>query len=159
MAERIRKVRVATVLIWGSEVGAVSWDNDRGYGTFEYEPAFVRRGLEIAPLTLPLRSGLFSFPALNRDTFYGLPGMLADALPDSFGNRIIDLWLARQGRAPGDFTPVERLCYMGARCMGALEFKPTIGTQARKTEPIEVSELTQLAADILRQVSVPESVL
>lgn len=151
MAERIRKVRVATVLIWGSEVGAVSWDNDRGYGTFEYEPAFVRRGLEIAQLTLPLRSGLFSFPALNRDTFHGLPGMLADALPDSFGNRIIDLWLARQGRAPGDFTPVERLCYMGARGMGALEFKPTIGTQARKTEPIEVSELTQLAADILRR--------
>ena len=150
MAERIRKVRAATVLLWGHVVGAVAWDNDRGYGTFEYDAAFVRRGLEIAPLTLPLRNGLFSFPALNRNTFHGLPGMLADALPDSFGNRIIDLWLARQGRTPGDFTPVERLCYMGARGMGALEFKPAIGTQARKTEPIEVSELTKLAADILR---------
>ena len=150
MAERIRKVRAATVLLWGHEVGAVAWDNDRGYGTFEYEPAFLRRGLEIAPLTLPLRNGLFSFPALNRNTFHGLPGMLADALPDSFGNRIIDLWLARQGRTPGDFTPVERLCYIGARGMGALEFKPGIGTQVRKTEPLDVSELTQLAADILQ---------
>lgn len=150
MADRIRKVRAATVLLWGCEVGAVAWDNDRGYATFEYEPAFVRRGPEIAPLTLPLRGGLFSFPALSRDTFHGLPGLLADALPDSFGNRIIDLWLARQGRAPADFTPVERLCYMGARAMGALEFKPAIGPRVSKSEPIEVSELTQLAADILR---------
>ncbi len=76
--------------------------------------------------------------------------MLADALPDRFGNRIIDLWLARQGRTPKDFTPVERLCYLGARGMGALEFKPAIGPQARKAVPIEVSELTELAADILR---------
>jgi serine/threonine-protein kinase HipA len=150
MAERTRKVRAATVLLWGHVVGAVAWDNDRGYGTFEYDPAFVRRGLEIAPLTLPLRNGLFSFPTLNHKTFHGLPGMLADALPDSFGNRIIDLWLARQGRTPGDFTPVERLCYMGARGMGALEFKPAIGAQVKKTEPIDVSELTKLAADILR---------
>jgi serine/threonine-protein kinase HipA len=127
----------------------VAWDNDRGLGNFEYEPAFVRRGLEIAPLSLPLRSGVFSFPALNRNTFHGLPGLLADALPDRFGNRIIDLWLARQGRTPKDFTPVERLCYMGTRGMGALEFKPVLGPRARKAVPIEVSELTQLAADIL----------
>lgn len=150
MAQRMKKVRAATVLLWGSEVGAVAWDNGRGYGIFEYEPAFVQRGLEIAPMTLPLRNGLFSFPALNRVTFHGLPGLLADALPDSFGNRIIDLWLARQGRTPSDFTPVERLCYMGARSMGALEFKPAIGAQTRKSEPIEVSELTKLATDILR---------
>ncbi|MDP3285759.1 MAG: type II toxin-antitoxin system HipA family toxin [Desulfobacterales bacterium] len=150
MPGRIRKVRAATVLLWEREVGAVAWDDERGCGIFEYEPAFVRRGMEISPLTLPLRGGLFSFPALNRETFHGLPGMLADALPDSFGNRIIDLWLARQGRAPADFTPVERLCYMGARGMGALEFKPSIGTRVRKSEPIEISELTQLAADILR---------
>jgi serine/threonine-protein kinase HipA len=150
MPGRIRKVRAATVLLWGREVGAVAWDYDRGCGIFEYEPAFVRSGTEISPLTLLLRGGLFSFPALNRETFHGLPGMLADALPDSFGNRIIDLWLARQGRTAEDFTPVERLCYMGTRGMGALEFKPSIGTRVRKSEPIEISELTQLAADILR---------
>jgi serine/threonine-protein kinase HipA len=150
MVERTRRVHVATVILWERQVGAVAWDYDRGFGNFEYDPAFVRGGLEIAPLVLPLRSGIFSFPALKRATFYRLPGLLADALPDRFGNRIIDLWLARQGRTPNDFTPVERLCYMGTRGMGALEFKPAIGPRARKAVPLEVSELTQLAADILR---------
>ncbi len=144
---------MATVLLWGHEVGAIAWDHGRGYGTFEYHPAFVRRGLEIAPLAMPLRAGTFSFPALNRDTFRGLPGLLADSLPDSFGNRIIDIWLARQGRAPADFNPVERLCYMGMRGMGALEFKPAIGSRVRKAEPIEVADLTQLASDILQERS------
>jgi len=150
MAERTRNVKVATVALWGRKVGAVAWDNDRGYGSFEYEPSFVGGMLEIAPLTMPLQGGVFSFPTLNHDTFHGLPGLLADSLPDTFGNNMIDIWLARQGRSPQEFTPVERLCYMGVRGMGALEFKPEIGRHARTSEPIEVSELTQLAADILR---------
>jgi serine/threonine-protein kinase HipA len=100
-----------------------------------------------------LRPGIFSFSALNRETFHGLPGLLADSLPDRFGNRLIDLWLTRQGRAPSDFTPVERLCYMSTRGMGALEFKPAIGPAPGKSVPIEVAELTQLAADILSHQS------
>jgi serine/threonine-protein kinase HipA len=99
---------------------------------------------------MPLGSGIFDFPALNRETFHGLPGLLADSLPDRYGNRLIDVWLERQGRAPGDFTPVERLCYMSTRGMGALEFKPALGPAMGKSVPIEVAELTQLAADILR---------
>ena len=149
MAARIRKVQVANVVLWGHNVGALAWDRDMGF--FEYDPAFIRRELNISPLVLPLRTGVFSFPALKRETFRGLPGLLADALPDRFGNRIIDLWLARHGRTPDDFTPLERLCYVGFRGMGALEFKPAIGPRTSKAVPIEVSELTQLASDILRQ--------
>jgi serine/threonine-protein kinase HipA len=149
MPARLRKVTVATVRLWGRDVGAVAWDEQRGVGNFEYDPAFVKQGLPIAPLTMPVRSGIFSFPALNRETFHGLPGLLADSLPDRFGNRLIDLWLTRQGRVPGDFTPVERLCYMSTRGMGALEFKPVIGPTLGKSVPIEVAELTQLAANIL----------
>ena len=149
MAARIRKVAVATVRLWGRDVGAVAWDEQRGIANFEYQPAFVKQGLPIAPLTMPLGPGIFSFPTLNRETFHGLPGLLADSLPDRFGNRLIDLWLARQGRAPGDFTPVERLCYMSTRGMGALEFKPALGPAPGKSVPVEVSELTRLAADIL----------
>lgn len=145
-----RKVDVATIRLWNQDVGAVAWNEARGVGEFEYEPSFLRRNLNIAPLTMPLRAGVFSFPALNRDTFHGLPGLLADALPDRFGNRIIEAWLARQGRAVNDFTPVERLCYMGIRGMGALEFRPPIGPQAEKAIPVEVSELTQFVAEILR---------
>ena len=149
MAARIRKVTVATVRLWGRDVGAVAWDEPRGVGNFEYDPAFVKQGHAVAPLTMPLRPGIFSFPTLNRETFHGLPGLLADSLPDRFGNRLIDLWLTRQGRAPADFTPVERLCYMNTRGMGALEFKPALGPAPGKSVPVEVSELTQLAADIL----------
>ena len=147
---RVRRIDVAMVRLWDRDVGAVAWNVERGVGEFEYDPAFIRQGLEIAPLTLPLREGVASFPALNRDTFNGLPGLLADALPDRFGNRIIDAWLARQGRSASDFTPVERLCYMGVRGMGALEFKPAIGPRAVKAVPIEVAELTQLVADIFK---------
>jgi serine/threonine-protein kinase HipA len=143
-------VDVATVRLWDRDVGAVAWNAERDVGEFEYDPTFLRRGNDIAPLTLPLRAGIFSFPALKRETFHGLPGLLADALPDRFGNRIIDAWLAQQGRSSADFTPVERLCYMGVRGMGALEFKPAIGRRATKAVPIEVDELTKLVADIFR---------
>ena len=145
-----RKVEVALVRLWEQDVGAVAWNDARGVAEFEYEPSFLRRSLNLAPLTLPLRAGVFSFPALRRETFHGLPGLLADALPDRFGNRIIETWLARQGRTAADFTPVERLCYMGTRGMGALEFRPSIGPRAEKAVPLEVSELTNIVAEILR---------
>jgi serine/threonine-protein kinase HipA len=151
MAKSSKKVQVATVLLWERTVGAVAWDDTQNVARFEYDPAFIRRGLNISPLLLPLQNGVFSFPSLNPNTFQGLPGLLADVLPDRFGNRIIDVWLARQGRASDDFSPVERLCYMGMRGMGALEFKPALGPQARKAVPLEVSELTQLASNILSQ--------
>ena len=147
---RNRRVDVATVRLWDLPVGAVAWDPERGIGTFEYDPAFVRQGIDVAPLAMPLRSGVLSFPELNRETYHGLPGLLADSLPDRFGNRIIDAWLARQGRNSSYFTPVERLCYMGVRGMGALEFKPAIGPQASTSTPIEVAELTQLVKEIFR---------
>ncbi len=147
---RTHRVDVATVRLWDRDVGAVAWNAERGMGEFEYDPGFVRQGPPIAPLTMPLRTGIFSFPALKRETFHGLPGLLADALPDRFGNRIIDAWLAKQGRSSAGFTPVERLCYMGVRGMGALEFKPAIGLKATKAVPIEVDELTKLVADIFR---------
>lgn len=145
-----RRTTVAMVRLWDHDMGAVAWNADRGIGEFEFDPAFIRWNLDPAPLTMPPRAGVFSFPALNHETYHGLPGLLADALPDRFGNRIVDVWLARQGRNPGDFTPVERLCYMGVRSMGALEFEPAIGPRAEKSTPIEVSELTQLVGEILR---------
>lgn len=149
---KVRKVRTATVQLWGKEVGVVAWDEDRGIGRFEYTPDFVRDGYEIAPIMMPLNEGqIYSFPALNIETYLGLPGLLADALPDRYGKACIDIWLRRQGRDVDDFSPIERLCYMGTRGMGALEFKPAIGPQARKAIPIEISELTQLASDILQQ--------
>lgn len=148
MATKPRQVQVATVILWGQEIGAVAWDARRGLGQFEYAPEFLHHGFEIAPLMMPLRKGIFSFPELNLKTFHGLPGLLADVLPDRFGNRLIDLWLKTQGRSLEDFTPVERLCYMGTRGMGALEFKPALANPG-KALPLEIDELTKLAREIL----------
>jgi len=150
MPTRPKKVNVAAVRLWGQDAGAVAWNEEREIAEFEYENAFLKQGWEISPLVMPLRSGIFSFPNLNRETFHGLPGLLADALPDRFGNRIIDVWLAQQGRSPRDFTAIERLCYMGNRAMGALEFKPALGPRNQQAIPLEIAELSRLAADILR---------
>lgn len=146
MAERIE---TATVKLWGERAGAVSWHPD-GYGVFEYDPAFVQRGLDLSPIQMSIYSGsrLFSFSALNRETYKGLPGLLADSLPDKFGNAIIDAWLARQGRTPGDFSPIERLCYTGNRGMGALEFHPAVDGRFQESAPVEIAELVSLAQSV-----------
>ena len=139
---------VAEARMWGTTIGAVTWDDERGYAAFEYAPAFLPSGRQVAPLTMPLAAGIYSFPALARETFHGLPGLLADSLPDRFGHALIDAWLAGQGRAPGDFNPVERLCYVGERGMGALEFVPATGPDHRQSA-VEVAALVELASEIL----------
>ena len=137
-------VTTARVLLFGTHVASVAWDDERELGIFEYDPDFLPSGIEIAPLTMPLGSGTFSFADLSRETFKGLPGLLADSLPDKFGNLLIDRWLAEQGRTPKSFNPVERLCYLGSRGMGALEFEPAM-TDERPSTEIDVAELVDLA--------------
>lgn len=144
-------VKVANVVLWGSTIGAVSWDDEREFAAFEYTPDFQRSGIELAPLMMPLGANIYSFPQLARQSFYGLPGMLADALPDKFGNLLIDEWLVRSGRDVASFTPVERLCYVGSRGMGALEFEPAIRTELDQSVPADIAELVGLAAKALEQ--------
>jgi len=144
-------MNVATVKLWSSTIGAVSWDEDRGYSFFQYEAKFARSGIQVAPLMMPLANTIYSFPALSKDTFQGLPGMLADSLPDKFGNALINAWLAQQGRPANSMDPVEKLCYIGARGMGALEFVPAKGPRAKKASKIAVDELVQLASEILTE--------
>ena len=144
---------VAEVLLWGSTIGAVSVEGaGEGAGevaAFEYTPAFRQSGIEVAPLMMPLDAQIYSFPQLARESFHGLPGMLADALPDKFGNAVIDAWLASQGRLPQEIDAVERLCYTGSRGIGALEFKPAKGPQARVSTPVKVDSLVALASEVL----------
>lgn len=138
----------ANVMLWGRRIGAVSWDQTRALAVFQYDPAFVGAGIEVAPLTMPVRQTPYEFPALNRETFKGLPGMLADALPDRFGNRLIDAWLAETGKRPEDFNPVDRLCYIGRRGIGALEFAPALQRPTR-AKKLEVARLVDLANRVL----------
>ena len=140
---------VAEVKLWGRTIGAVSLADDDEVAAFEYEPAFTRSGIEIAPLTMPLSGRVYRFPELSRKTFYGLPGLLADSLPDKFGHVLIDAWLATQGRQPESFNVVERLCYTGQRGMGALEYSPAVGPKARRASQIQIDKLVELASEVL----------
>ncbi len=138
----------AAIALYETTIGAVTWDPERELGVFEYAPEFLGSGIEVSPITMPLGTGRFSFPNLPRETFKGLPGLLADSLPDKFGNLLIDQWLAHQGRRPESFDPVERLCYLGTRAMGALEFCPTLMPDF-PPETLHLEALVQLANDAL----------
>ncbi len=152
----VTKVDTAMVYLWGDIVGAVSWLDENAYGLFEYAPEFLNQGLDISPLQMSIDDaingdGRFSFPFINKETFLGLPGLLADSLPDKFGNSIIDAWLVRNGRDSSSFSPVERLCYAGKRSMGALEFSPSIIGRYDESVPVEISELVELAQEIMNE--------
>ena len=150
-------MQVAEVKIWGKLVGAVAWDQDNGLATFEYDPKFKSLGWELAPLKMPVsgNQNQFSFPELRKDknaaydTFKGLPGLLADALPDRYGNQLINLWLAQQGRPQDSMNPIEMLCFIGTRGMGALEFEPVILKENKRTFSIEIDSLVATAQQML----------
>ena len=140
---------IARVKLWGRTIGAVSMEEGRDYAAFQYDPAFAKSGIEISPLTMPLSERVYQFPELPRNTFQGLPGLLADSLPDKFGHALIDAWLATQGRTPDSFSAVERLCYTGTRGMGALEFAPVLGPRPRKATKVQIDALVRLASEVL----------
>lgn len=140
----------ARVTLWGSQIGAVEWDEERERGVFQYTPDFSRSRIQVAPIMMPLQTGPYSFSGLP-ENFRGLPGLLADSLPDRFGHRLIDAWLAAQGREPGSMNPVERLCYIGQRGMGALEFKPHKGPSATRDELLDIERLAILTNEVLSE--------
>jgi len=145
-----------TIKIWGKELGAAIWDTDRQVAIFEYTKEFIKEEIDLAPVMMPLDAAvmgkrIYSFPNLNPDTFKKLPGLLSDSLPDKFGSTLIDLWLSRNGRSPNDFTPIERLCYVGSKAMGALEFEPTIKNESNEIEDIQLGELVDIASKIMKK--------
>jgi len=139
----------ARVILWGSDIGAVTWLPERGLAVFQYTPEFARSGIGVSPWMMPLTDVPYEFPSLSRETFKGLPGMLADSLPDRFGTTLINAWLSARGREPGSFTPVERLCYTGTRGMGALEFRPLMNEAPSSARTVEIEPLVALANRVL----------
>lgn len=145
-------VNLAKVYIWGEYAGAVLWNENTASATFEYEPSFVNKGWDLSPLMMPINENrAHSFRNLSKDTFMGLPGLLADALPDSYGKALLDRWLVSLGRTFAN--PVERLCYQSKRSMGALEFIPAKDDYLDKSSVIEISSLVQVAAEVLSDKS------
>ncbi len=143
------------VNMWGRRLGALTWDSNRSLGRFAYDPGFVKTGLEVAPLTMPLGGKTYAFPAhVRTKSFMGLPGLIADCLPEKFGNAVLAAKLGKLGRQLDEVTPIERLCYLGTRGMGALEFGPDMETRPNDSEvPVVVEELVAMAEKILKQRS------
>lgn len=144
-------INVAYVNIWNKRVGAVAWNQNDGTATFEYEPEFIQSGLELSPIMMPVNeSRIYRFPEhRNTNTFKGLAGMLADALPDKYGNALINQWLVRNGRPANSINPVETLCFIGKRAMGALEFEPTVPQVKGTSIKLEMAELVDITSKIL----------
>jgi serine/threonine-protein kinase HipA len=151
------EVKAAFVKIWGQTVGAVAWDESQGLASFEYETKFKSKNIDLAPIKMPIKSNqnIFSFPELRPsknseyDTFKGLPGLLADVLPDKYGNQLINIWLAQNGRPENSMNPIEQLCFIGTRGMGALEFEPTQLKSTKKSFQVEINSLVDLAQRML----------
>jgi serine/threonine-protein kinase HipA len=139
----------AEVRLWGTKIGAVSIGDDSPYGYFQYDPDFVKSGIPVSPLMMPLSDATYSFLSLSLESFHGLPGLLADSIPDKFGNAVIDAWLASIGRSKASFNVVERLCFIGKRGMGALEFFPSKSKDLSKDDEIRIDQLVGLSNEIL----------
>lgn len=144
-------VRTAFVKLWGQRIGAVVWDEGQELAFFEYDRRFAFGKLDISPVRMPLGTRVYSFPELRRSaTFKGLPGLLADSLPDRYGNELINGWLARHGRAENSLNPVELLCFIGNRGMGALEFEPSTLPAQEQMQALELSSLIETTKKLLK---------
>lgn len=147
-----KPVEAVNVEVWGKKVGAVARDPDTGFYAFEYEPRFANSGIELAPLQMPLAeaSEPFIFPSLSVETYQRLPAMIADALPDKFGNALINAWMADRGITADSITALDRLAYMGQRSMGALTFKPNRGPVKMESTALELSNLVLQARSVIQ---------
>ncbi|ELP1876616.1 type II toxin-antitoxin system HipA family toxin [Vibrio vulnificus] len=143
-------MEVITITYQGDLVGALSFDTEKGLGSFEYDPSFVKNGVELSPIKMPLSNRIYRFPELDFNTFKGLPGLIADSLPDDFGNAVLNAWVASQGRSPSDITPLQRLQYTGKRGMGALEYAPATKLRSlNASQQVEIQSLVSIAQEIL----------
>jgi serine/threonine-protein kinase HipA len=141
-------ITLADIYLWGQHAGTVAWDENYQAASFEFTPEFASGHWDVAPLMMPVRQRqIYQFPSLNKDTFIGLPGLLADALPDAFGKALLDKWLASMGRTFAN--PVERLCYQGKRSMGALEFVPAQDNYLEQGTKLEIDSLVEVAREVL----------
>ena len=140
----------AKIYLWNTLIGAVSVDAETPIASFQYAEDFLDSHIEVSPVKMPLAGSVYRFPDLSLGSFKGLPGLLADSLPDKFGNAVIDAWLRSQGRTLSSLNAVERLCYTGSRGMGALEYVPALLDDDDESQIVQVDALASLANDVLK---------
>lgn len=153
-------VNVAEIFIWDKLVGALTWDDNQKLGFFQYDESFIQTGWDLSPIKMPIKNGtrIYGFSELRKakdsdlDTFKGLPGLIADVLPDRYGNQMINYWLQKNNRPSNSMNPVEQLCFIGSRGMGALTFKPSYNLDAKSNDfNFELNSLVEVASEILKE--------
>lgn len=143
-------MEVIDVCYKSESIGALSFDSSTGLGAFEYSTKFIKKGIQLSPLKMPLSKHIYRFPQLNYQTFKGLPGLIADSLPDDFGNAVMNAWVASQGKSTDSITPLQRLQYTGKRGMGALEYIPATKLHNNNTKTdIQIESLVAIAQEVL----------
>ncbi len=140
----------AEVYMWGTRIGIIHLEDGEDYASFEYDADFAKSRVEVSPIRMPLSRTVYAFPNLAGESFHGVPGLIADSLPDKFGNAVISQWLAEQGRTESSFNVIDRLCYTGSRGMGALEYVPTAGPEGDIDDPISIDRMAEFASNILK---------
>lgn len=144
-------INTAEVMLWGTRIGIIHLSDNKKYTSFEYDREFLPSGIELSPFHMPLSGRIYEFPNLVGKTFHGAPGLVADSLPDTFGNKIIERWLTEQKRNPDDFNVIDRLCYTGKRGMGALEYIPAYEFNSDIIENVNIGKMVEFASDILAE--------
>ena len=156
-------INTAEVILWGTRIGVVHQDDGKPYVSFEYDKDFIGSGIEVSPIKMRLSNVVYEFPDLSGDAFHGAPGLIADSLPDKFGNRVIERWLMEQGHSLDDFNTIDRLCYTGVRGMGALEYRPVSGPKSVAEENVNIDKMVEFASKVLsdkesKKLSVDEQI-
>jgi len=144
-------MRAAEVILWKTRIGVVAIDEVSRYCTFKYDSEFIKSGIELSPIMMPLSENIYEFRTLSLESFKGLPGLISDSLPDKYGNAVINAWLASQDRTPESFNVIDRLCYIGTRGMGALEYSPDTSKELIGSNEIEINQLVEFSNQILNQ--------
>ena len=144
-------INIVKVKLWGTIVGYFSLDESKRFVIFEYDKKFLEWGIEVSPIQMPLSNKIYQFPSLIDTSFRGAPGLIADSLPDKFGNAVIDAWLASQGKASDSFTVLDQLCYTGKRGMGALEYEPSNSYIRDANQEINIAKMVEFASDVLNK--------
>lgn len=142
-------INAAKVILWGTTIGYMHIDENKSTVAFEYDADFVDSGIELSPLVMPLSNAVYEFPSLAGTSFYGAPGLVADSLPDKFGNKIIERWLAEEGKSISEFNVIDRLCYTGKRGMGALEYEPDYDYSSNIIKKIQIDKMVSFASEVL----------
>lgn len=146
------------VFLWGTKIGMLDYEpGQTEIATFEYDENFIKVGIELSPINVSTQNKIYNFDNISFNTFHGLPGFIADSLPDKFGNQLIDQYFTQKGKNNNEITALDRLLYIGDRGLGALEYRPSIDFNNSQDTKLDLRSLSELAELVLNKKDILKS--